>query len=704
MTSPRVELTDQAERDRITTDFEATLFVEAAAGTGKTTALVERLVGMIAAGVAAVDEVAAITFTEKAAAELRDRVRHELSDTVARGGVEGERCQVALDQLDDATICTLHAFAQRILSEFALEVGLPPRFDVLDEIESAADFDAVWERFISRLLGEPDDAVRQAFAMGLRLGDVRDLASTFREHWDRLEDLDIPTMTAPPVDLEPIVGPLTRAFDTHATACTDPDDKLGQHLDGIAPWFRRLQETDAADEQLVVLAEAPTLQKGSGGRQGNWGGKDTIEGVRDALSEAAAACQQLVDDTRGALVTSIARDIADFTLDEAARRRSEGRLEFHDLLVLARRLLRSDASVRTALRSRWPRLFIDEFQDTDPLQIEIATLLATERDDVGDDPWWDLPLRPGSLFLVGDPKQSIYRFRRAEIAVWERASAHFSRGHVTLVSNFRCAEPVVSAVNAVFDRMMGDGLPGLQAPYSRLSGVRTTPAPSVRVIGDATEAPAGLVREIEAGELADLIESAKSDGWWVHEQGDLDDPGRPMQFGDVAILLPTRRSLPLIERSLTARGIPYRIESRSLLWSTQEVRDLLAILRALDDPGDQLALTAALRSPAFGCSDADLLEFATAGGRWNHADPGDHDLPLDHPVVEALGLLAEWHQRRHWQPLPAIVEEVIRRGHLVEVQAGRGRPRDHRRRLRFVADQARALAESGSATIREFVD
>jgi len=690
---------DQAHRDRIATDLDSTLFVEAAAGTGKTTALVRRVVEMVARGVE-LPSIAAITFTEKAAAELRDRVRRGLTEAVGeRPGPEAERCATALTQLEDAAITTLHSFARRILADFPLEAGLPPRFDVLDDIEAAGEFDAAYDRFAGDLLEDADDTVRQSLALGLRPSDLRTLAAACRDHWDRLEGHAFPEPPMPRIDVDAVIAPLTEALALEHR-CADPDDRLARHLELLRPAMERLAAATDDVDRLSALAEAPTFAKRVG-VQRNWG-KAAIEQVRDHLSDADDARELMLRGTCGALTARLAARVQRFTLEEAERRRAEGRLEFQDLLVLARRLLRAHGDVRAALRDRWQRILIDEFQDTDPLQIEIAVLLATPTPGVIRDDWSIIEVDPGRLFLVGDPKQSIYRFRRADIALYQRVQDRFADGHVPLHANFRCAPPIITWVNTVFDALLGAGQPGRQAPYVTLEATRHTHAPSVRYLGGAHDrTPMAEIREREAEDIAAAVSAARDEGWAVHNPGS--DEARAARLGDVAILLPTRALLPELERALAEADVPYRIESRSLLWATQEVRELLATLRSIDDPADEIALVATLRSPGFACRDDELLEWRRHGGAWNYLAPAPSAL-ADHPVTRAMQGLRELHEAIHWTPLHAIVERVIRTRNLIELQVAKRRPRDHWRRLRFVADQARAFHASGGLTMRGFVD
>jgi ATP-dependent exoDNAse (exonuclease V) beta subunit len=212
------------------------------------------------------------------------------------------------------------------------------------------------------------------------------------------------------------------------------------------------------------------------------------------------------------------------------------------------------------------------------------------------------------------------------------------------------------------------------------------------------------VREQEAREIAALIRSAKEEAWQVT----VDEQGkrrrRPANYSDIALLLPTRTPLPSIEDALEEAGIPYRVESRSLVYDTQEVRDLLAILRSIDDATDEVALISTLRSPAFACGDDDLFRYHDAGGRWDYRREAPNGLAPDDPVVAAMAALHDLHLRRWWLPISGVVEAVIRERRLFELAFAHQRPRERWQRLRFVLDQARAFTEIGGRTLRQFID
>lgn len=711
---------DQADRTRIEQDLDTTLFVEAGAGSGKTTALVQRIVALVDRGVE-LEHIAAITFTEKAAAELRQRVREELEARLRAVGGGSGRFRRALDQLDGAAISTLHAFAQRLLFEHPLEAGLPPGVEVLDEIASQVDFEDRWDAFVPELLADDDLAAPLLVAdvLGITLTGLRSVAHQFEDNWDLLA-------TRLPEDDSPLaadVGELVADMEGFARCQAEsskPDDKLVERMAAVAEHAGSLRRAaDGADpiDRLTDLAELLTAkdprfmtEKGtqaSVGAKTNWP-DGRLDDLREELFVLGTERNRIRDDLRTQVISTLGAAIGRFVLDGVAERRSEGRLRFHDLLVLARELLRSretGAEVRIALRDRYRRLLIDEFQDTDPIQVEIACLLAAAPADGDHDASWeDLEVDPGRLFFVGDPKQSIYRFRRADIATYLEAQDRFGStgANLTLATNFRSSQPVLDWVNATFGSLI-QHKPGSQPAYQPLLARRGDPAggPGVAVLGDQPypeSLKADDLRAIEATLVAQTVLRAIDEQWSV---GSGDD-ARPARLGDITVLLPARTSLGALEQAFEAADIAYRAETASLVYATPEVRDLLMVARAVDDPTDELAVVSALRTTALGCGDDDLYRHRVEHGLgWNH-QLVDVEAPST-PVADGLRWLGELHRRRAWQSPAQTLETIVADRHLMQLGVLAHRHREVWRRLRFVIDQARAWTDATGGDLRQYL-
>ena len=702
---------DQVDRYAIEVELDSTLFVEAGAGSGKTTALVARVLSLLDSGVA-MENIAAITFTEKAAAELKNRLRQELS----RSGRHPE----ALDQLDGTAITTLHGFALRILSQHAIEAGLPARL----EVSPTEAFEDRWVEFQSRLLNssEQEHTLTLARILGLNMGHLRELAQILDNNWD----LVAREMGNQPPPTGPIVIPDVSGFPTWfdevaalSMYCNDPTDRMLPKLEAIAERAKLLRGAAGDQDQILRLLFIPGLSFTRAGRKASWPDEDSsdpsLDDVAAQLRELGDAIKDLRAHVADVLIERLTLVLAAFTLEAAEDRRRQGVLEYHDLLVLARNLLRHPQhgeEIRTALSGRYQRLLLDEFQDTDPIQIELAKLIATPPDDHRH--WSELQDEAGRLFFVGDPKQSIYRFRRADIALYTQAGHAQSVNRKTLTRNFRSVEPILDWTNALFEEFMAPPSPSkqhVQPDYQALDAVRGSPpeGPPVAVFG--REHPrgsrAGELRKIEAQEVAQAILTAVGQGWSVGDGRDENghELWRPARLEDICILLPARTSLPQLEEALEANRIPYRIEAGSLIWSNQIIREVMATVRALADPTDEVALVNALRSPAFGCGDNDLFTFRVDHhGKWNYTVDQPKQLPDDHPVGQALAWLAELHAEVRWLNPSLILERIVRERRLMESSCfGQSRARDAWRSLDLAIDQARQFEESGGRGLREFV-
>ena len=742
---------DDTAREAVRRGLDRCLQVTAGAGTGKTHELVGRIAGLVARG-EPVTGMAVITFPEKAAAELRDRVRARLEAMAEHGAVpgatgnanpgpsgdpEGEpdpsgetgpdtvraRARDALGALDEATICTVHAFAHRILAEAPYATGVTPGFEVLDEVTERVEHDAWWRHTLVRMHDDPDlerPLVALAAACGVRARELRALADTLddrREHLEGHASGHLPTV--PPVETGPLAVVLRPVTD-RLGECGDPADRLAAHLDRLRRWLDELDDADDEVTRLRLLATQPLTGSKNLGRQEHW-----PQGAKREILAGLENAERIRTDLLGRVLLPALQAVTAWlsraVLDAAAARTAAGRLTYHDLLVLAASALRRDPDLRERLSSRWRRILIDEFQDTDPLQLEIAVRLAAVDPRRADGPWPDVALRPGALFVVGDPQQSIYRFRRADIGLYREALHRLDADRVHLARNRRSRPGILTWVNTVFGALLDDDPDGLQVAHrpleAHLPAEPAVPIPVHRLGGPVT-GPAGSkptaaqVREREAAALVAAAQRIVAEGWTVRTTAE--DPKarpdgtggfvRPARFSDLAVLMPTRLMLRPLEAAFERAGLPLRVECQSLLWATPEVTDLARILRAVADPGDHLALVAALRTPALGCSDRALAEYRLAGGRWSIHAPPPAALDPDHPVPVALRRLRDLAEQVRFLTVDAAVEAVIRELRLLQLATFSSRPRDGWRRLRHVAATARSFAPTAGVTLRDFVD
>src|SRR5262245_50239499 len=336
-------------------------------------------------------EIVVVTFTEKAAAELRDRIRREL-EQVALGGNELGR--VALDELDAAAVSTLHSFAQRLLAEHPIEAGLPPRIEVLDDIGSQVAFEERWTRFVDRTLDDP--ALERALLLALNadttLATLRAIALACDANWDLVAERMRPEPDPPVLETAKLVT-LLRELCGLAAESRDADDKLALGLAELATWCDRFEHAPDEYEQLRLLTVGLPRFSSRAGRKENWPSPCDADAVRARVAAVREHAEKITRAITEATVRRLAWEIAQFTLREADERRRGGRLEFHDLLVLSRAVLRDPEhgwEVRRRLRERYTHLLLDEFQDTDPIQCDLAALLASHDPDARVQKWDDL--------------------------------------------------------------------------------------------------------------------------------------------------------------------------------------------------------------------------------------------------------------------------------------------------------------------------
>jgi ATP-dependent helicase/nuclease subunit A len=700
---------DQAVRDRLRTDLDTTFFVEAGAGTGKTNELVKRIVALVASGRIVMEELAAITFTDAAAAELRDRVRQELE---AAGTPETSR---AAREIDLAAIQTIHAFAASLLRTFPLEAGLAPGFTVWSDLEQSIAFKERFRRWLYEdVPARPEAAAALSLALQLGLTPVQleAVAGRLQEHYDVLRPDSRWSAGHLPDAIETAgeIGRDLSALRPLVGLAKDPDrDVLAQAVQLAQPVARRLSEAATREEALVALKRFRELGLSDHhGRQADWQpgpAGNPVPRIKAAIGSANRQADDTLAAHRSAVLGEVLGHLRDLVVAFAAERRAASAAMFHDLLTWARDLLRDQPEVRRRAHARFKAILVDEFQDTDPLQLEIAWFLAADPAQAEDRDWRRLRLTPGRLFVVGDPKQSIYRFRRADIGIYQEVLASLGQGAdvVQLSQNFRSTRPLLHWVNHHLSAEMQPA-PGMQPAYAELYPRPESHSANHRRgayrLGGQVDGKAGERWLAEATAAARLARQVVDEGWLVTRRGE--DTPRPASYRDVCVLLPTRSNLRRLERAFQREDVPYRMESGSLVLNTPEVRDLLSCLRAIEDPSDQVALVAALRSPAYACSDADLLAWVEAGGRLDSMAAFPEDAPA--AVGTALESLRAFHLERHRRSSAATIEAFVAE-RLLAVQAfAQERPREAWRRLRYVAAQTRRLAGAGQPSLRAAVD
>ncbi len=689
--STRKPLPDQAARDTIAGDLDTTLVVEAAAGTGKTTALVDRVLALLRTGKARLDSLVAVTFTEKAAGEMKLRLRTEIERArrVAKG-VELERLDAALSELEAAHIGTIHSFCGDLLRGRPVEAKVDPLFEVAAEDESERLYDEAFTRWFQKTLASPPEGVARVLRRATRdRNQDTPRESLWRAGRNLVDQRDFPTAWhRPPFDrAAAITGVLDklRALARLAPLGPKSDDDYGRWLCKSLEEVERLVfEIDRRDPSDIDGIEA-LLRDAVGARARHWNWKGSgqwynrseglaRQSVLEMRAETKAELEAVLAQADADLAASLFAELRDVvTMYEDLKARA-GKLDFLDLLSLTQKLLAEDASVRKELQERFTHLLVDEFQDTDPLQADILLLLgatdASERDPE------KVRVKDGKLFFVGDPKQSIYRFRRADVSLYERIKKRLLDDGAKLVhltTSFRSAPSIQKLVNAAFEPQMKANEACSQAAYVALDPFRPDPAGRPTVVALPVPRPYSDYGKIASWSIEESLPDAvgafvewlvTKSGWTVTERGS--ETPVPIEARHVCLLFRRLQSFdedvtrPYV-RALEVRRIPHVLVGGRSFHDREEVIALRSAAAAIEWPDDTLSVYATLRGPFFALGDDQLLAFKKAAGHLHPLRPRDEAklTDLTKPVADALEVLARLHVGRNRRPIADTISQLL---------------------------------------------
>lgn len=641
---PKVLQDDEARRHAIGL-HDKSILVEAGAGSGKTAIMAGRIVAMLAEGIPP-RLIAAVTFTELAASELLSRVREFVADLSAEkipvelqaalpdglSQAQREYLATASAAIDEITCSTIHGFCQRLIKPYPAEADIDPGATVMDRNQADLIFFEIVDGWLrEHLSGDQDGMLAEMVLHSPRetVGLVQKIAENLRRRR---------TLTAPPVS--PLDGHL--AGFQQATAdfaavlrvapATEPEtvaivERLLEMAAALAAGPD--PETPAGLIHILTSHPHPDLCTKAGSfllyrKKGKWAAAAKQAGLSkadgDRLNDAAdghyvACCDawtSALQATAGQVLSSLMDEVRPALHRYRDHKRASAQLDFDDLIFSARDLLRDHDDACRALGRRFAHVLVDEFQDTDPLQTEIFWRLCGEPVN-GNEDWAQFEIRPGALFLVGDPKQAIYRFRGADVGAYVQARNAFHVQNpdslLSIATNFRSSASILTFVNERFEAVLSsDGQPGFTAldPFHEdRNGDLCVAAIDIAVADENGKASAEEQRDAEAEAIADLCARLIGDQPTVDRRSGAE---RPCQPGDIALLAPTGTELWRYEEALERRGIPVATQAGKGLFRRQEIQDLIALTRVLADRRDTLALGALLRGPLIGLTEEELLD------------------------------------------------------------------------------------------------
>ena len=708
--------------------LEKDLYVEAGAGAGKTSSLVERICALVENGTP-IEQMAVITFTRAAASELRTRIRESLERT-ANGSISpaAENASAALRRIGEASIQTIDSFALSLLQERGMDYSdLPFRITPLSQAQDASRFAGAWNIHLEGLLSRPHTPFILAIERLRRIGlpnvfaKIREVAIKCHRSFHLMEkfEFDIDKSSDSDFDFAEEVKCWTRLLAELGgllDLCTDKEDRLYVHLlDSALPALEQLVSVvrDRDMPELDYVLGQSLRFKFSKGRKDNWqdDGKPRVSGLLDEAEGRLAALRARV---LGESVATIVEEIRGFIVDYANVRRLEGSPNFHDMLVWALRLLSdNDAELRRA-RRKFKHILVDEFQDTSPLQQELINMFTEEREDAPD--------IPRSLFFaVGDPKQSIYGFRYADPqTAAETRDKYKPDERIVLKSNHRSQPEIIDWLNDLFDVLMneeGSSSMGWQAEYIRsvTSALRLNTSSDskddqspIKRVGAMVCLAVHADRKEEAEALADMVAWVGSGGCNVRATY-ADETGyiRPSNLGDVCILVRSRSQLQDIRRALEYKNVPFILEGMEDLQSNNWIADVLNVLEAIDNPSNSIAVFAALRSPLYGCSDVEIWQWKNAGGWLNLISRMPREAVEAAPMVkEALDDLRKRSHQKRFQTVPALIERLIQERRIREtvlLSDAEGNAEDTMKLLDLLIEETMLLDEEGGASLGTFL-
>jgi ATP-dependent helicase/nuclease subunit A len=667
MTDAR-QLTDQKARSRIIEALDRNLLVEAGAGSGKTHMMAARMAAGIARGVYQVEHMAAVTFTRKAAAELRGRfqlaLEEELAKSMARAGFSRAdadarvgRIRIALSNLERFFAGTIHSFCAHLLRERPVESGVSPGFTELDETEDSLLRKQAWRDFLTQQRASGNPLIQELKDAGLKpkeLDQAFDMVALYAE------------VDFPPGDAQrPETAAIWTALDMFWVALKAklptpiPADSTCKTQEAAQRFLGQMRIAALRRDRPAVLA----------GLLETWDFSPGI--VQRCWSDDAATKKKLRDE-----IDKLHRDFRDNVVKPflekwgqylyrltvtllvqardyaTAERRRRNTLNYGDLLQLAAHVLRGNASVRQALQQKCRFLFVDEFQDTDPVQAEIIFLLASAPcPAVTAVDWRALPLRPGSLFVVGDPKQSIYRFRRADIEIYNTVRARLddppSSEVLSLTTNFRSVPALCDFANEVFQQ---------QFPI-----VATPQSPKFAPLDRHREGKGGVFTLTTSADCEQVnIPADEAELIARHIRAEVDAGRRA--FGDFLILTRKKKNLSIYADALERLLVPIEVSGAGAFGDSAEVAQLALLLRTLSDPQDAVSLVGTLRGPLFGISDPELFSWKQAGGWFSifqekrAVSPAGEGLDR---VAAALASLGEYFRLTRILPAAAALERIL---------------------------------------------
>mgnify|MGYP000891922452 CR=1 FL=1 len=598
---------DQFAREKIKQELRTNFLVEAGAGSGKTTSLVERMVNLISTGTSMIDDLVAITFTKKAADELKIRFQSKLEKTwkIEKDEKVKERLSIAIQNMERCFLGTVHSFCAKLLRERPIEGNLDLAFT---EIEGADDIELLeeaWQLYLKRLQNEQSPLLDDMSELGITISDLFQNLCEMKEY----PDVEWVKETAAKPHLTDTYNKLMLLVREAKRAIPDPEPNSGydSFQNTILSAFKKSRFLDPTrDKEIISYFEMfdkklkPTLNR--------WNSKEDAkfyEAKFNTLVETEI--RPLLQQWREYCHPKVVVFLQEAMKTYIQFKKERSLLNFQDLLLNTAKLLRENSEVRKYFQQKYKVLLIDEFQDTDPVQAEIMFYLTGE--DTTEKEWTKCKPKKGSLFVVGDPKQAIYRFRRADIDTYNRVKQLIEEhdGEVLqLTMNFRTLDSVIEKLNDVFRNHLPETETVYQAAYRPLHSYKKDMLKELSGIKKLT-VPADFTKkedilDYDADHIADVIAKLIKQGYSAQ---------------DFMVLTRYNEGIATYAERIEEKGLPVSISGEMIIGEMREFQELCILLKTFIDPTDELSLLATLRGVFFGVNDNELYQWKMNGGWFN---------------------------------------------------------------------------------------
>jgi len=622
-------LSDAEARQQIITDLTHNFLVEASAGSGKTSSLVGRMVALVQSGKYSIEQIVAITFTRKAAIEMKERFQEKIESAFLQSENSREKQVLgkALSEIEQCYIGTIHSFCARLLREFPIEAGLDPAFKEIDEIDNVLYMEKAWENYLSNLKVSDSEILKDLENSGI---EIKDLKGCFKQACLYPDTAINPQYNASPN--------LDKAWKELVSFCKNADEYIPKpetekgydKIQEAILQVLRLKDYSAfieKDYNQISLLENFNKNFSNSGYiiLNRWQSKEIAKYYREKVLPELRDKYILpaLKEWREYCYYHVFRFIKPAVENYQKFREKYSMLNFQDLLLKTAALLKEYSHIRAYFQQKYSTLLVDEFQDTDPIQAEIIFYLTGS--DIGEKHWQKLVPRPGSLFIVGDPQQSIYHFRRADIAVYNQVKSLIrnSKGKIIwLNSNFRSLKSIGEYLNPVFHDLFSAQEGEFQASYSPMNAVREDKAgflSGVKQLIISKDRLKENIIENDAWAIAKIIKH------WINQKKKIVRKKEELDFGknpeidysDFMILLRYKKGIEIYARILNDFNIPVTVSGAASIKQSQGIRELLKLLRLLRDTENQVLLIAVLRGIFYGFSDDELYQFKESGGTFD---------------------------------------------------------------------------------------